>query len=340
MAAKSLFIFKNGTRTFTRPIGTGPFKFKNWKRGERSLFVRNDDYRIHDGPYLDELEIISISDRNAVFNAFVGGQIDAMPDLDNKLVSTVRKNRALQARVVPGALWLPFTMFVDTPPFDDNRVRQAFRLMIDRKQMVNNVFLGEGTIGNDLFCPVSPDYARSIPQRQYDPERAQALLKSAGHEGLTVSLATSDAEVGMLESATLFAEQAKKAGVTIELDKVPADQFWTTRYLKAPFTQSAWAYRPLFNQMAQVLYSTSPYNETHWRRPDFDRLSRQALRTLDPKKRHELWVEAQRMLWNEGGYIIWGFFANIDGISRKVRGLGTSKARWLNFYEFNNVHLA
>jgi peptide/nickel transport system substrate-binding protein len=333
-------IFPDGTKSWDVPVGTGPFKFKSWTRGERSLFQRHDQYRMHDGPYLEELEIISINDAGARFNALVAGQIDAVPRLSPSLVPAVKANPRLRLEEGPTGVHTDLIMAVDLAPFQDNRVRQAFRLMIDREQMVQNALGGHGVIGNDLPTPFDADYA-SFPQRLHDPDKAKSLLKAAGQENLSVSLYTSDAGPAMLESATLFAEQAKAAGVTVQLDKVPEDQYYASggKFLKTAFSQDTWSFRTLPNMMSDGYLSTSPFNETHWNRPKWDQLVRQAEQTLDPDKRRMLWQDVQKELFDEGGYVIWGFINNLDAVSAKVQGLKSSVTRPLGRYDFNDIHI-
>jgi peptide/nickel transport system substrate-binding protein len=339
LSAHQLMIFKSGTKSFDRPIGTGPFKFKSFSRGQSSVYVRNPDYPRHGGPYLDAVEFISLTEATAKLNALIGGQVDAVDDIDPTTVRVIGGRPALAVLRARGINFVPMTMSVDQAPFDDPRVRQAFRLMTDRKQMISQVQNNEGYIANDLFSPADPDYPKpsEIPQHPYDPEQAKSLLNQAGQTNLSVPLYTGDAGSGMVDSATLFVNQAKLAGVTVTLDKVPGDQYWDLRYLKAPFAQSWWAGRPLVTQIQACLLGTSVDNETHWKRPAFDKLFNDALRTKDATKRHEKFVALQRSLWNEGGYIIWGFNNVLDGYSKRVHGLKASRIRWLGFYDFTDA---
>jgi peptide/nickel transport system substrate-binding protein len=205
--------------------------------------------------------------------------------------------------------------------------------------MVNNALSGQATIGNDLFWPAEPDYATQIPQRKYDPEQAKSLLKAAGQSNLAVQLYTSTIEVGMLSAATILQAEAAKIGVKVTFDKVAADIYYNNQYLKAPFGQSGWSLRPLLTQWAQLLEYNSPYNETHWHNPQFEALVNQAQRTLDPDKRKELMIEAQQIQWNEGGYIIWGIYKNVDAYSPRVHGLEAANHRWLGGYNFRSVYV-
>ena len=108
-------------------------------------------------------------------------------------------------------------MRVDVAAFNDVRVRQAFRHMIDRQQMNDLVFKGYGTLGNDLFAIWDPAYDHSLPQRNQDIEQAKSLLKQAGHESLTVELVTSTIAQGTVLGAQVLAQQAKAAGVTVNV---------------------------------------------------------------------------------------------------------------------------
>jgi peptide/nickel transport system substrate-binding protein len=341
LSNRAVNIFKNHTTDFTNAIGTGPFKVQSFKAGERSLFVRNPHYRIHGGPYVDAVEIVAINDPTARLNALAAGQIDALGQLDFKLASTVRGNSKLKLLNAPSGVYTCQFVFVDQAPFTDNRVRLAFKYMIDRKQIIQNALLGYGKIGNDLPCWLDPDYAKQIPQRQHDPERAKSLLAQAGQSGLTVQLATSDAAPGMLDSSVLIAQQAKAAGVNVQLTKAPSDQYWSSYYLKYPFECTNWGYRPLDSQVAEGIESKAAgSNETHWFKGGYDKLVAEARRTVSDKKRHDLWVASQKMLWDQGGYLIWGFLNNLDAYSSKVHGLVPSAVRPLGWYDFTNVYLA
>jgi peptide/nickel transport system substrate-binding protein len=338
LAQRAIKMAKTDTADWNSPNGTGPWKFVSWTRGKRSLFERHDGYRMHGGPYLEQLEVIGIADPTARVNALAGGQIEALQLLPPNLVKTVQANPKLRVLMAQTGGFTPQTMRTDAAPFRDNRVRQAMRLLTDRQQIIKNALSGYGRIGNDLFCPYDPSYASSLPQRPYDPERARSLLKAAGQEGATFELYTANAANAMLESSTLIAEQAKKAGLTIKLDQVPTDQYWSLKYLKAPFACSGWGQRSLESQILQAVDTKAPYNETGWRNPAFDRLTAAARKTLDAKKRKQLYFQAQKMLYDEGGFLIWGFPHHIDAYTARLKGLKKSTARNLGFYNFTDAY--
>ena len=179
-------------------------------------------------------------------------------------------------------------------------------------------------MGNDNYGKGLPYYDTSIPQRTQDLEKAKSLLKAAGKEGLKVTLNTSTVATGMVESATVFARQAAGAGVTVTLNQQPPNIYFGPVYLKQNFAQSEWFTLPILNQYAQSLVNGAPFNETHWHNPQFQSLYDQALAETDAGKRQDLYSELQTLLWNDGGYLIWGFYPVIDGLSKQVGGIEPS----------------
>ena len=253
------------------PVGTGPFKYESFTPGEQSKFVKNPDYWESGKPYADELVIIDFTEDTARVNALLGGQVDAITTLPASQIANVQANPSFKVLISETGAWQPFTMRVDAAPFDDNRVRQAMRLIVDRQQMVDQVLSGQGRIANDLYAPYDPDYASELPQREQDLEQAKSLLKQAGQEGLTVELVTAPVFQGIVEAAQVFAEQAKGAGVNVKLRKVDSGTFYGDNYLKWPFAQDFWATRVYLAQVAQGDLPESPFNETHWQGPEVHR---------------------------------------------------------------------
>ena len=132
-----------------QPIGAGPFKFTKFSPGVESVFTRFSDYWQSGLPYLDELVIDDYADGTSQVNAIVGGQVDAATLVPATSISQIT-SAGREVTVSPGGGWNPFVMRVDTPPFNDVRVRQALKLVVDRPQMINVAFAGHGTVGNDI----------------------------------------------------------------------------------------------------------------------------------------------------------------------------------------------
>jgi peptide/nickel transport system substrate-binding protein len=323
-----------------RFIGTGPFRVQSFTPGRESVHVRNENYWREGQPYFDQVRVINFPDDAAKVNALLSGQIDAMTDVPFAQVPVVRRRNNLRILISPTGAWTPLCMRVDVEPFSDVRVRRAFRLLINRPQVVRQGLSGFGRVGNDIYSPFDPAYAGDdFPQRRYDPEQARSLLRSAGQENISVELVTSPADTGMVEGATIFASNAREGGVNVRVRNVDGGTIYGDQYLKWPFSADYWGTRNYLQQVAAGVLKTAPFNETHWDQYSgygrFERLYREALRTVNPGRRAEIIREMQRMEYNDGGLIIWGFKSLTDAYSSRVGGFKVDRGT-LNLNKYGN----
>jgi peptide/nickel transport system substrate-binding protein len=302
------------------PVGTGAFQYKEFTPGEQGVFTRFDGYWREGQPLLDSITIVgSFADATAAFNALQGGEVDVFASAPLALVNQVGEDGPIKKLVSKPGQWTPFVMRVDHPPFDNPDVRMAFRLMVDRKQIIDLAFSGYAEIGHDVFSPADPCYDASW-KRERDVEKAKALLKKAGQDNLIVELVTSDIAAGVVQSAQVFAQQAKDAGVTVNVRQVTPDIFFGEQYTKWPFAQDIWYYAPFMGQVVQSSLEGSPYNETHWNHPEYTRLYNEAQATPDAAKRCEILHAMQKIDFEEGGYIIPAFNQGVDLMASSVNG--------------------
>lgn len=336
-----IVVVKNGETKYSHPIGTGPFAYQSFTPGQQSVFTKNKHYWQTGYPYADVLKFLSIPDQTARLNALLGGQIDAMESLNYAQAKQYANSSQVAVLRAPGANYVPIYMATTLAPFQDVRVRQAMRLIAGRPQLVAQAQLNYGAIANDLFGQGHPNYDTGLTQRTEDIAKAKSLLKAAGKSDLVVTLYSSTVAQGMLESATVFAAQAKQAGVTVNVQNVPASAYFGPDYLKQNFAQSLWyAYDSVFSQMARSVAPNAPFNETHWNNPAWTKLYQEALATLDSAKKTELAHELQSILWNEGGYIYWGNFPVIDGMGPNLRGVVPNSGGPLGNFHFQSWWLA
>lgn len=318
-------------------VGTGPYKLQSFTPGRQSVHVRHPNYWRTGQPYFDRVVVIDFPEETARMNALLGGQVDAATSVPAAQVGVINGHAGTKVLQTPSGIWTPIMMRVDQAPFNDVRVRQAMRLIVNRPQMVAQALAGFGRVGNDLYAPLDEAYNSSLPQRRQDIEKAKSLLKSAGQEGLTAELVTAAGTNGMVECAQVFAQQAKAAGVTINVKVVDTGTLWGDEYLKWVFSTDFWNTRNYMPQVASGSLPTSPYNQTHW--PDaanqrFVSLYNQAKATPDRKKRIELMHEMQKLEYEAGGNIIWGFQTALDAYSTKVKGLRASYKSILRFNQY------
>jgi peptide/nickel transport system substrate-binding protein len=321
-----------------QPNGTGPFKYHSFTPGQRSVFVRNDHYWRPGLPYVDTLTIIDFSDSASLQNALVAGDIHGAGALEGPQLASLASNTNLRTVKSHTGAITPFTMRVDQPPFNDVNVRQAMRLLVNRPQLINSALDGDAVVGYDISSPYDPAYDKSLHRAQ-DIAQAKSLLKKAGQENLTVQLVTSPVATGTVAMATVLQQQAKAAGVTINLRQVDPTTFFGPNYLHWAFSQDFYNYSPYLAQVAQSMLPTSPFNETHWSLPRYVSLYKQANETASPALRREIEHEMQLIDFNEGGYIIPAFIDALDAYSTKITGYSAARVGQ-PLSDFNFEHFA
>ncbi len=309
-----------------KPVGTGAFVYQSFTPGQRSVFTRNPHYWKSGLPYADTLTIIDFSDNTTLQDALSTGVIQGAGALDGPQIASLATTGGVKTVVSHSGEIIPFTMRVDQAPFNDVKVRQAMRLLVDRPQMIDSALDGYGVVANDLFSPYDPDFDHSLVRpAQGDIQQAKFLLSKAGQDGLTVSLTTSAVATGTVAMATVLAAQAKAAGVTVRLSNVPAGTFFGPNYLKWPFAQDYYNYYPYLAQVAESMLKASPFNETHTDNARYTSLYNQANATASPSLRKEIISEMQNYDFNEGGYIIPAFIDVLDAYSEKITGYTAGK---------------
>ncbi|MFI9046964.1 ABC transporter substrate-binding protein [Streptomyces sp. NPDC053427] len=340
LAAFGAYIVPENATAFDRkPIGSGPFRFVSFAPGRSAVFRRYDDY--WDGaPHLDALEFLVANEESARVHALLGGQVEYAHELDPTTARTYEGNGQIEIVRLRNSTMQAFCMKTDRPPFDDKRVRQAFFLIADRRELVDGALSGAGEIGNDLFGKGYEYYADGLPQRDQDLGKARALLKRAGAEKLRVTLDTSPVAAGFTEAAGIFRDQAAKAGVTLDVKTGSKDAYWSDTLDNGALCCYRSGAMPLDSHLSQRLLTDSPTNATKWQHKDFDALYRQAQSTRDKSERAAVYARMQRRLYAEGGFLIWGFADWIIGTSPRVRGVEvTAPANTLDWARFDKVWL-
>jgi len=326
MCEKDLWIVPEGTVDFSKTlVGTGPYKYSHGEIGIAYLFERNPHYwqtgAAGGPPWTDSVQIQILPDPTARLNALLGGQIQEMTFIDFASARQYEGGSTITVIRSPQPNTTPIYFQVDAAHFSDVRVRQAMKLSMNRVAMVNDIVLGYGTVGNDLFGKGQAVYNSSLPQWTYDPDKAASLLKQAGAYPLDVTLPTADAAPGMVQAAVAFKQYAAAAGINVTLQKIDAGTYFGNNlYLKAPFYETQWA-QGFESQALDGLVLNAPYNETHWYDKPWSDAFYAAQGILDNAKRTAAFNALQEPLWKEGGYLIWGVYETLDATTPNVRGI-------------------
>ncbi len=319
-----LVMVPNGFTDFSKPDGTGHYTLETFEPGVRVVMkAKPGDYWKPGRGNFDAIDLRYILDTAARTQALISGQVDVVNRLNPKTAKLVAKSPNITIVQSKGnGLRYDFVAHRDTKPFDNVDVMLGLKYGIDRQKIVDTVFSGFATVGNDhLVAPSSKYFDASLPQRPYDPEKAAFHFKKAGMSGPFELEVSEGAYTGATDSALLFQESLKKAGATLNIKRVSGDGYWSNVWLKSPFCAAYWGSRPTVDlQLSQAFLSDAAWNDTKWKRPDFDKLVVAARAELDDAKRKEMYGEAQRMISDDGGLICFAISDFLDGYSKKVRG--------------------
>ena len=262
----------DGTIDWQSGDGSGAYRLTHNEFGVGHSLVRHEDWH-GEGAYFDAVEITVLNDPNARQTALVTGEVDAISQLELKTLALLKRNKDIEIDNVSsgGAITIP--MHCDKAPFDNNDVRLALKYAVDRQELIDKISFGAASMGNDVHVSPNMPYYAELEQRPYDPDQAKFHLKKAGHDSLSIELATADSVYsGAVDLCVLYSAHAKAAGIDIKVDRRPNDGYWSEVWLVEPFSLVAWGARPTPDQMFTIAYKAdAPWNESNWQNERFKR---------------------------------------------------------------------
>jgi peptide/nickel transport system substrate-binding protein len=316
-------IVQDGTKDFSTAIGTGAFTVQEFDPGVRSIAVRNDNYWKETGPWLDEVEFFAIADESARVNALISGDVDLIGSVNPRSVALVEGAAGFDTMITTAGNYTNLVTRLDISPGDNADFAMAMKYLWNREQVKGAVLRGFGEIANDQPVPPSnPFYAADLPQRPYDPDKAKYLLEKAGLIGATIPVVASPAANQSLDMAVVLQQAAAEVGLNLDIQRVPADGYWSNYWLQSPVHFGNINPRPTADLLFSLFYeSDAAWNESRYRNPSFDSILVEARGTTDEARRKELYGELQRLAHEESGVSIPVFISNIDAFKSTVKGL-------------------
>lgn len=334
-----MVIVPDGTTDFTKADGTGAYTLTEWNPGVRVVTTRKPgNYWKPNRGNFDSVELLYIGDSAARTQALMTGQVDAVNRLNPKTVGLLARNKNLQiARSSGAGNRYAFVAHTDIDPYQKRDVMLGLKYGIDRQTIVDNVFSGYATLGNDhTVGPQNKYYDKNQKQRPYDPDKAAFHFKKAG---ITVPFELQVSEgafTGATDSAVVYQESLKAAGASLDVKRVSGDGYWDNIWPKVPFCAVYWANRPTADlQLSQTFVTGGSWNDTKYENPKFDQLVIDARVELDETKRLAMYAECQNLLSEEAGMVCFAIGDQLDGGTTKLRGL-EPHAR----YDMNDQRLA
>ncbi|MDX2079535.1 MAG: ABC transporter substrate-binding protein [Terrimicrobiaceae bacterium] len=273
------------------PIGTGPYKFDQWKTNEFVRVVRNPDFFESPAPWLDAVVFHSLPDQLALRLAFETRQVDFWA-AEPWTVATFQNDPRFEVFSAPASSYTYIGWNLNRPLFQDVRVRQALAHAVDVPSMVRYILYGNGVQSTGIFTPQMWFFNPRVAPFTYNPEKASQMLDEAGWipgpdgirvrngERLAFTIITNNANEVRRDIATLVQDGFRRVGVDVRVELYEWAVFLKNHINKGNFDAMVlgWSLPPDFDQF-QIWHSsqTNPeqLNVVGYKNPEVDKLLEQ-----------------------------------------------------------------
>jgi peptide/nickel transport system substrate-binding protein len=342
-------------------VGTGPFLFTSYTKGQSAVFTKNPAYAwgpesaAHTGAaYLDQLTFRFLPDSSTRVGSLTSGQAQVVRSVPAAQVKSLKASSRVDVQTLPAPggvynIWLNTRI----KPLDDQRVRQALQRGIDISADVQSVYFGVYQRAWSPITPATPGYdAALVNSWPYDPKRSGELLDEAGWTGQDKDgYRTKDGKTLDIEwplfPAEYITDQRDTLGQAIQADlkkigvKISRPQYDIGTYLtkayggKEPILDSSWARAEpdvLWNFYNSESISAGGQNATFFADSELDQLTNDGRATLDPAKRAGLYAKVQQRVIDLATTIPIYNPVTITASGEDVQGLTFDPNNWAQFY--------
>jgi len=319
------YIAQVGDATFAvKPVGTGPYKFVEWVKDERLVLEANKDY--HRGaPAIERLIFRPVPELTTRVAALLSGQADLVSDIPPDQTGKIKSSSSAHVEIstLGGfVIMVKMTNYLMPGPWQDVRVRKAINYAIDMDTIIKTVLEGYGQV---LGVPLEKEafgFNPNIKWYGYDPERAKALLREAGHpNGFEMTLhAPNRRYMNDIEVMQAMAQMLTKVGIRAKVE-VWEQSIYTTKWRKRellPAYLVAWGGAGVFDGDLLTSSLNSKSALAIFKNEALDKMLEDAQATNDPERRKAIYFKAQELIYEEAPIIKAYQQAHIFGVSNRL----------------------
>lgn len=322
------------------PVGTGPYRLVEWRRGQQIRLVRFADYRPRPEPpsglagqkiaLLDEIVYVPIKETKVRMLSLEQGEVDYAQQVPPEEAQRLDADPRIEVKSVPGTNWTAIYFNTTLRPTGSKAMRQAIALAINYDELNKAAFWGRGTVNNSLIPEAQG--AWRTPELKVgfrpDPERVKQLLQEAGYKGEELLLQTSNEPVYELIALNLQA-QLKRAGIVVKLNTLEAAAHGASLYIRSSQNRTPTWHIGLLVSMAfrpdpDMHYYTRGHSSAHvgfWKSEAYDALVERARATPGMAERRRLYAQAHQMLLDEVPFVVLLNEPYIDAYRTSVQGV-------------------
>lgn len=335
------------------PVGSGPFRFVEWKTDRHILLEANPDYW-EGRPWLERYLLRVIPDQSTCFLELLNGRLDALgawvggsltPEQYARQTEHRKFKNHYQKYETEGFHYTYIGWNLKRPMFRDARVRRALTMAIDRDAVIENVLYGLGKVCTGPFARVSWAYNPNVKPLPYDPETARALLKEAGwedtdgdglldqdldgdgkREPFSFELVTNQGNTSRERVATIVQSQLQQVGIAVKIRIVEWTAFLTEFINKRRFDATLLGWSLGVDPDIYSIWHSSKtgefeYNFVGYANPEVDRLLEEGRRTLDLEKRKKIYHRVHALIAQDQPYTFLFVPSGLSAVHRRFKGL-------------------
>jgi peptide/nickel transport system substrate-binding protein len=336
----------------TSPVGTGPFKLVEWKRGDSMMLEANPDY--WDGaPLLSGIEMRVVPDNSARVVALESGDLDLVQSpISPQDVKRLEGEEGIVVNRVPAAGYTYVNLNCADPAISDVRVRQALSHLVNRQEILDSIYAGIGQLANGPVPPGMWAFSPDLPSYDYDPEAARALLDEAGWtlgddgmrskdgQPLSIVVRTHSEDPDRRQVTEVLQAVLTAEGIDASTNIVDWPTFFSDVQAGA-YQMAIVGWLNLNNPDAAFFRQFTEGGAANYGTcidPELDALIRQARATLDQEEAKELYRQAATLVVENAFYIFLQYQEYISAHSDNVQGFVVNPVQ--NFNSMNKVSLS
>lgn len=327
-----------GDAHWEKPVGTGPFKLKEWVRGSHLVLERNDGYWEEGLPYLDEVRFDYVADDNARIVRIQSGDAQIVEGVPFSQIGALSGKDGFAVQVDPivrfEAIWLNHK----SGSLGELAVRQALNYAVDKKSISDALYSGVAETANSMI-PRATFHDESVPAYDYDLAKAKELMAgSSTPDGFEMSLLYPTGSDTIEQMVTAVQSQWAEIGVKVSLEQIDPGALWPKfeggEYDACIPLPQFTADMALPDEVALLFFNNDADNAlagffTNWKIPQaLSDTTKEAAFTNDQAKRAELWPQVQRMAMEDAPWVTLFFLPSAHGVSSKVHGFRVLTEGW------------
>ncbi|MBN8210271.1 ABC transporter substrate-binding protein [Bacillus sp. NTK071] len=306
-------LVEEGANYGQNPVGTGPFVFKEWKRNDKIVLEKNEDYWVEGYPKLERVIFKSLPDNAARLNALKTGEIDMMDGVMPSDVPQIEENADLKTFTRPSINIGYLGLNVTRGPLENKKVRQALNHAVDKDAIIEAFYEGQAEPAKNPIAPSIQGYNDEIDPYEYDLDEAKSLLEEAGYpDGFNMELWAMPVSRPYMPDGQKVAEAIQSSFKEIGVNATIKTYEWAAyvekviggeadSFLLGWTAQNGDADNVLYTLLDKEMIGSS--NSSRYESDELHKLLVDAQSTVNQEKRNELYKQALEVIHEDAPWI-------------------------------------